>query len=403
MENKIFYLFIIIIILSGCGNRSVMSEQAGMRELILQLNGKKYDQLYLKAMLPVPSHFANIKIFAGQSDDGQKWIFSIPDSINKMVDFYSIMSRPFDFKTNTSYSINFIGLSKEDPSHFYYVYDARNPIIEATYIETKQSKGVPGQGDYMAVNDTFSIEGASRSQDIYKVNFKEKDSELELSMKYRSFCFIDMDHYDASIAEKDSVSRLYPNSSYLMSQFYYILSVFKNMDDAKKIYNNFSEESKSTWFGKESGNFIANYHKLYSSGFEDVSLTNSVSGVLEPIIRDSTKFTLIIFSASWCGPCHRLIPELLDVYKDLNQKLEMVYISLDQSKTVEDWKKLVKEKSIPWRSLLAAGRVKEIEDKYDAGTIPHMLLVYPDKSVRKIDIKVKEDKEMLYQLVKRKI
>ena len=41
------------------------------------------------------------------------------------------------------------------------------------------------------------------------------------------------------------------------------------------------------------------------------------------------------------------------------------------------------EKEIPWRSLLSVGNVKGVEDKYDAGSIPHMLLVYPDKSVKK--------------------
>ncbi len=386
----------------SCSSGPVKTEQSGIQKMILQLNGKKYDELYLQAMLPIPSHFINIKIFAGQSEDGHKWTFTIPDSINKMVDSYGILTRPFDFKTNTSYSIRFIGLSNKE-QFFSYVYDEKNPILEATYTETKQVHGVPGQGDFIAVNDTFASDGPSRSRDIFSVNFKVKDTEMELSMKFSAFAFIDMDRYDASFAEKDSISHLYPNSKYLMSQFYYMRSSFKNMDDAKKIYANFSQENKSTWFGIESGNYITNYKKLYSSGFEDVLLKNSDTETLEPIIRDSTKFTLVIFSAAWCSPCHKIIPELMDVYKDLNGKLEMVYVSLDQSKTLNDWKKLIKEKSIPWRSLVTVGQVKEIEDKYDAGSIPHMLLVYPNKSVKKIDIREKDDKEMLYQLVSTKI
>jgi thiol-disulfide isomerase/thioredoxin len=182
-----------------------------------------------------------------------------------------------------------------------------------------------------------------------------------------------------------------------------MVSHFKSIDDAKKVYDNFSEENKSTWFGQSNGNFIKNFRKLYSSEFENVSLTNATTGLLEPIIFDSTKFNLIIFSASWCIPCHALIPTLINVYNDLNPDLQMIYISLDEYKTVDNWKKLLKEKGIPWRSLLSAGHVKEIEDKYDAGGTPHMLLVYPDKSVKKIDLRVKKDKEKLYQLVKQKI
>jgi Thioredoxin domain-containing protein len=401
MKSKIVFCSILAIFLMNCGrNRPVVTDESGYKKMILQLNGKKYDELYLQAMLPVPSHFANIKIFPGQSVDGCRWTFIIPDSINKMVDSYGILTRPFDLKTNTSYSMRFTGLSKNEKFLFSYVYDQKNPIIEAEYVETKQDKGVPGQGDFIAVNDTVFIDGPTRSKDVFRINFKKKDTELELSMRFKSFAFIDWDHYDTSLAERDSISHLYPNSSYLMSQFYWMRSSFKNMDDAKKIYDNFSKENKSTWFGKESANYIANYKKLYSSGFENVLLKNSDTGTSEPIIKDSTKFTLVIFSASWCSPCHRIIPELMDVFKDLNGKLEMVYVSLDQSKTVNNWKKLVKEKCIPWRSLITVGRVKEIEDKYDAGSIPQMLLVYPDKSVKKIDIREKDDKEMLYQLVK---
>lgn len=219
MKIKIVYYFILAIILTGCGNGPVKTELSGSQKLILQLNGKKYDELYLQAMLPVPSHFMNIKIFAGQSEDGHKWTFIIPDSINKMVDSYGILTRPFDFKTNTSYTIKFTGLSKNE-QFFSYIYDEKNPILEATYTETKQVKGVPGQGVFIAVNDTFACDGPSFSRDMFSINFKAKDTEMELSMKFRSFPFIDMDHYDASFAEKDSISHLYPNSKYLMSQFY---------------------------------------------------------------------------------------------------------------------------------------------------------------------------------------
>ena len=179
-------------------------------------------------------------------------------------------------------------------------------------------------------------------------------------------------------------------------------SAFRNMDDAKKIYDNFSERNKTTWFGLESGNFISNYKKLYFSEFEDEPLINTTLGKLEPMVLDPSKFNLLIFSASWCAPCHALIPALKEVYNDLNPDLQMVYISLDLPKFVESWKKLMIEKNIPWRSLLSSEKVKEVEDKYDAGSIPHMLLVYPDKSVKKIDIRNKEDKDRLYQLVKGK-
>jgi thiol-disulfide isomerase/thioredoxin len=401
MKNKIVYVFTVVLILTSCGIDTVKTEQPGTKKMILQLNGKKYDQLFLKASLP--GHMVNIKIFVGQSNDGHRWTFNIPDSINEMVDNYSIWTKPFDFNTNTAYNVLFKKLDGDDQQLYNYVYDEKNPIVEATYHETKQVKGVQGNGVFLPVNDTCLVEGASFSEDIFIVDFNKNDTELELSMKFNDYSFIDMEHYEISLAEKESISRNYPDSKYLMRKFYYLKSSLKNIGDAKKIFDNFSDVNKSTWFGLESGNYIENLHKLYTLNFENVSLPNSESGILEPIIVDSSKFNLLIFSASWCSPCHRLIPILKEVYDDLNPELQMVYISLDQYKTVNDWKKILKDNSIPWRSLISAGHVKEIEDKYDAGGIPHMLLVFPNKTVKKIDLRVKEDKEQLYQLVKQKI
>ena len=108
----------------------------------------------------------------------------------------------------------------------------------------------------------------------------------------------------------------------------------------------------------------------------------------------------MIFSASWCTPCHEMIPELKNIYKDLKKNLNFVYISMDEFKYVSNWRKLMKDKAIPWRSLLSSGHVKEIEDKFDAGSLPHMLLVYPNMTVRKIDIRNSKERNTLYQLVK---
>jgi thiol-disulfide isomerase/thioredoxin len=402
MRNKIVFVFTICLLLIGCGTGKVKTEKTSTKEMIIQLHGKKYDQLLLQASLPGKmSHGTSLKVFSGQSTDGYRWTFNIPDSINEETAVYYILTRHFDLATKTAYYVEFKGLSENDPFTYDYVYDEKNPVVEATYLETKFFKGEPGDGNSLAVDTSF-VEGASLSRDIFKVDFKKKDTELELSMKFSSFCFIDKDHYAASVAEKDSISRRYPDSKYLMYQFYYISQDFNSIDDAKRIYDNFSDEAKSTWFGRECGNYIRNFSKLYSSAFENISLTSASSGKSEPMILDSTKYNLLIFSASWCVGCHALIPTLMDVYNDLNPDLQMVYISLDEYKTVDNWKKLLAEKNIPWRSLLAAGCVKEIEDKFDAGTIPHMLLVYPDKKVKKIDLRIKEDKEELYKLVKQK-
>ncbi|NLI36233.1 MAG: redoxin domain-containing protein [Bacteroidales bacterium] len=67
----------------------------------------------------------------------------------------------------------------------------------------------------------------------------------------------------------------------------------------------------------------------------------------EQVIIDSKKYNLIVFSASWCGPCREEIPILKHIYNDLNAKLDIVYISIDEAKTVEAWQKLIQMEAIP--------------------------------------------------------
>lgn len=399
MKRKVIIISLLAIIIAGCNNQTNKSSQSSTRTITMQLNGKKYDQLIFRVDVGGPNHSMSAKFFPGKTNDGHKWAFSIPDSIDAVAENYVLLFRPFDLNTNTLYCVKFKGIAANDRSHYNYVFDEKNPNVEATYLETSERKGVRGDGGYFMVNDTTIIDGLSRSEDLFKVDFKGKDTELELSMKFRSFSFLDMADYKTSLAEKDSISRKYPDSNYLMNMFNEMVRDFKSIDDAKKIFYNFSERNRTSGCGKSIGSYI----KLYTSAFENVSLTNTASGLLEPIILDSTKFNLLVFSASWCGHCHKLIPMLKDVYNDLNDNLNMVYISVDEYKAnIDNWKKLMKDNGIPWRSLFSTGHVKDIEDKYDAHGIPHALLVYPDKSVEKIDLRIKEDKEKLYRLVQQK-
>lgn len=124
------------------------------------------------------------------------------------------------------------------------------------------------------------------------------------------------------------------------------------------------------------------------------------SANLEPIVKDSSKYNLVVFSASWCGPCHKQIPVLKEIYNDLHEYVDIVYVSIDEPETLEAWKALMRKEKIPWRSLLAVNDVKEVQDKYGAKAIPLTLLVMPDGHKRRIDVRNEEDKEKLYRLVR---
>lgn len=134
--------------------------------------------------------------------------------------------------------------------------------------------------------------------------------------------------------------------------------------------------------------------------FRHPVLPEYLTGKMEPVIRDTSKYNLVIFSASGCGYCHLQIPLLKEIYKDWKDVLEMTYISLDRPTAIFGRKKVMREKEIPWRSLVAAHNLQEINYHFSIRSIPYALLYYPGGKKEVIAIRKTEQKEKLYSLLK---
>jgi len=138
------------------------------------------------------------------------------------------------------------------------------------------------------------------------------------------------------------------------------------------------------------------------SSFENMLLPTLDGKSNEPVITDFSKMNLVVFTASWCTPCREEIPLLKEIYNDLKTNLIITYITLDDKKTIETFKDLLRNENIPFRTLLASREDEDIRKKYFiVRGIPHVLLVYPDKRMDIIEIRDGVQKEKLYAVCKR--
>ncbi|MDR2057871.1 MAG: TlpA family protein disulfide reductase [Dysgonamonadaceae bacterium] len=389
IRHLLFFLLFIFNVIPNFSRNKVIQ---------LELNGKKYDYLYIQ----IKHLFKEKTKIDGKSIDGCKWIFSVPDSIAQEACFIEFRYKQSNDKIEDLRALGFLGVINGDTLKNYYVnFDNTGDTIllhgNFSKIETHTSLS-------SFENDSSGIGNWYR--DFFIVNPQENKYLME-RMQSPFFSFF-KNFNDNNINYKDYINeyiqkiRENPDSKYYITNLASTLSFYLSTQDIEELYSFFSPTIKNSYFGREVYRYFLSKNLYLNSKFENSILPSWDTGNLEPIIQDTLKYNLVIFSASWCGPCIKEIPLLKEVYSDLQENLPMTYISIDELKTVKAWGKLMRKENIPWRSLLATNEIDKIKKKYFVEGIPHTLLVYPDKRIEILDIRIKEKKEKLYVLAGKK-
>lgn len=164
-----------------------------------------------------------------------------------------------------------------------------------------------------------------------------------------------------------------------LSQCYYFLddnTLFDITDNAGEVFKSFP--------GMERIMKIAETKKNVTVGkpFTDFEMADG-NGNMHKLSEyvGNGKVVLIDFWASWCGPCRRSMPELIEIYnRNKASRFDVIGISLDSKK--DAWEKGIKDLNLPWTQLSdlqgwkCAGAAL-----YGVNSIPHTVLVGKDGTI----------------------
>jgi nucleoredoxin len=88
------------------------------------------------------------------------------------------------------------------------------------------------------------------------------------------------------------------------------------------------------------------------------------------------KYLAVYFSASWCGPCRKFTPRLVNWYKQQKtelDKFEVIFVSQDKSK--EEMLEYMKQDGMPWPALKFANASSSPLEKYSGRGIPCLVVI----------------------------
>lgn len=110
------------------------------------------------------------------------------------------------------------------------------------------------------------------------------------------------------------------------------------------------------------------------------------------------KYLVIDFWASWCGPCRKENPALLEWYNAVDKtKLAFLGISIDEKK--DAWLKAIDKDQLPWAQLIDPdGWKSATAASYAVGAVPQKFLIDPSGKIVLANVDMQEVKEWMKKL-----
>lgn len=202
------------------------------------------------------------------------------------------------------------------------------------------------------------------------------------------FYYLNNDTYN-KVASK---IKEYPNSFHLLFQINENRNSF-TASQTQKLLNLFNGGITDSKTFKD----LKTYNeKRFNSKKLTLPLLTNNKGKKTEVLNTKFKKHLVVFWASWCGPCRQEIPALKNMYSKYKDEVEFVSISTDENSS--SWQKALEKEDMPWKQFIVSEKSKEyepVEIFFQLSTsIPYIALVDNNMKVLKSHVGLMTENEM---------
>ena len=207
---------------------------------------------------------------------------------------------------------------------------------------------------------------------------------------------------------EDSIKNLHLNfvvgniNNPLGEAIFFSLVGHLSLEEMEMVINNAGDEFKSKEAGIAVTELISGIKQVaVGQKFTDFTMPDpSGKEISLSDYAGKGKYVLIDFWASWCGPCIRELPTLVEAYKLYkNKNFEIVGVSLDSKD--EPWKAAIKNNKMTWPQMSDLKQWNsQARGIYNFNGIPHTILLDPEGIIIAKDLRGKQLMEKLQELIK---
>lgn len=311
--RKVLFLFIAVMFLF------VSCDSGNKYNITGNIKGLKEAKVYLEKI----SGRENIKVDSTSLVDG-KFSFtgsvSSPEMYNISVEGQRVGIK--FFLENSNIEIN---ADLQNPMNAEVVGSANQDVFVA-YNEAQEESGA----EFKVLRDAYKSATAKKDEAAMDSIAKVWDQKSSVVLKK---------NLDFVSAHSSSVA-----AAYIALRLSYKMDV----DAMQSMYDEFAPDAKQSSFAQKIKDKIEILKNCaVGKSAPEISL-NTPEGELFSLSSLKGKVVVIDFWASWCGPCRRENPHMVEIYKQYNDKgVEFLGVSLDKNK--ENWLKAIESDGLVWK------------------------------------------------------